>query len=158
MKKFSVYLIQALYRGHHERQFCRRLRSTRFLGAYLMHRFRWRKRTHASRIIKQAYKRYKLHQRMQQYVLLSRKAIIIQRGYRAHYLFQKAVVCRFAMTMWQHVSLFGVCRATNVICPEAKQKRIIYRCLVNFYSRLRRKRYGLSVYILTFRPALNDLL
>lgn len=144
MQKYSVYLIQALYRGYHDRQLCRRLRSTRFLGWYLPRRFRFRRRAKASRMIILAYRRYVFFQRIEHYHILFHKAIKIQRCYRSYQLLRRAIVRRFAMITWRHVALFGVCRATHIVCPLAKHKRIIYRAFVHFYARLRRKRYHYS--------------
>ena len=143
MKKYSVFLIQALYRGHSARQFCRRLRSIRFLAMYLPRRYRWKKRHHASCKIMMAYKRYILLKRIQNYHLLVRNAKIIQNAYRRKYLFRKAIARRHAMLTWKHVALFGVCRATHVICPLVKQRRVIFRCMQSFYFRMRLKRFSL---------------
>jgi len=140
MKKYSVYLIQALYRGHAARIRCRIIRSVRYLGAFLVRRFHWRKRSRAARVIKSAYKRFVLWRSLKRYHLMVRMATLIQRNYRSHFLLRRAVLRRFTMTMWQHVKLFGVCRATHVVYPEAKHKRVIYRGLANFYRRLRIKR------------------
>lgn len=142
MQKYSVYLIQALYRGHHDRQLCRRLRSIRFLRHYLPRRYCFRRRAKASRRIISAYRRYVFFQKIHHFHILFHKAIKIQRCYRAYYRLRRAVVRRFTMITWKHVALFAVCRATQAISPLAKQKRIIYRAFTNFYARLRRKRYS----------------
>lgn len=140
MKKYSVYLIQALYRGYYARKLCKQIRSIRLLSVYLGRRWRWRKRTRAAHVIILAYKRYVLFQRLQRYHTLCKMATRIQRNYRSHFLFKRAVLRRFALTTWKHVQLFGICRATHVVCPMAKHKRVIFRGLTHFYRRLRRKR------------------
>jgi hypothetical protein len=140
LQKYSVYLIQALYRGHHDRQLYHRMRSERFLGYYLPRRLRFRKRARASRMIIQTYRRFVFFRAIQQYHILFQNAKKIQRCYRSYYILRRAILRRFTMITWKHVALFGVCRATQVVYPQAKHKRIIYRAFVNFYARLRRRR------------------
>lgn len=140
MQKYSVYLIQALYRGYHDRQVCRKMRSIRLLSAFLPRRYHFRKRARASRMIIRVYRRFVFFRTIQHYHKLFQKAMKIQRCYRAYYRLRRAIIRRFSMITWQHVALFGVCRATQVLDPLAKPKRLIYRVFASFYARLRRRR------------------
>jgi hypothetical protein len=140
LEKYTTTYVQSIWKGYLARKLLKRLLRKRFLCTYLTFRFRWKRRSRASRVIQVVYRKYAIIQKFKQLVHQNMKCNVIQKAYRRR-LFQTRAVIRFkAHKVWKHIEIFGMCKARLVLCPYLKEKRIICNFFLRFHRRMRARR------------------
>lgn len=140
LEKYTITYLQAIWRGYQARRHLHLLKARHFIYTYLSFRSRWKRHSKASRLILRVYRRYSITKHLKRLAIPSQHARIIQRAYKRHFLQNRGIIRFRAHQMWEHMKVFGLCRAKNVLCPHEKEKRVIYNFFVHFHRRLRARR------------------
>lgn len=140
MEKYTVTYIQAIWRGYLARQRFHLLQAKHFLRTYLSFRYRWKRQSKASRIIIGIYRRFSILSHLKSVAIPSQKARIIQKAYKRRFLQKRGIIRFRTHQVWEHMKLFGICRAKNILSPLEREKRVIYNLFLRFHRRLRARR------------------
>jgi hypothetical protein len=141
MEKYTITFIQSVWRGHLGRQEFKRHKATRFLWTYLSFRYRWRRDSRASYSIVVAYRKHYLLKKLKLFVFPSQTIRIIQKAYKKRFLRIKAIIRCKAQEIWNHVKLFGICKAKHVLCPYEKARLRVLNLFMRFHRKIRARRY-----------------
>jgi hypothetical protein len=140
LEKYTITFLQSVWRGYLARKYAKEFRSRRFLAGFLVFRRNWQKRSRAGRVIVTNCRKYRLLRILTQFVKPSRAARVIQVAYMRRYLRGRGAIRYKAHQVWDHVKLFGMCRARQALSPYHKQRMVVFNLFLRFHQRIRARR------------------
>lgn len=134
---YSATYIQSIYRGWKARLRLKTLVMLRFLGIFLVFRFRFRRIRRAQIRISRCYRHWIRRKKFFRLIQMCSAAIKIQRQFRTWFFARRAIIRVVSHRVWQHVKLFAFTKAKRVIQPFEKYRYVLNSFLGGYVRRRR---------------------